>query len=212
MTLRNTQPTERSFFFFASFGAASLLALVASSLLSFLFSVFGTHLSLSASLWIFLFLFPAALAFSSSVIASKLESVEMPHLIYTIIVGYGAYSLISLFILLLGGRNEPALWTILILTLISVALFNTQTFLTRLGPSESAPNVVESPSRELGARLSTLPIKITSPSKEEEENTGLIFSIKKQEEGIVIVDTTEGDVRGGEGGEGDEVITLGPRS
>lgn len=207
MTQGNTRQTELSFFFLASIGAATLLALVITALATFLFSVFGTALLFSANLWIFLFVFPATLTFSASFIDSRLRLAKMPKVIYSVIVGYGMYSIISLFILLMGGRSEPALWTLLVLALVSIAIFNTTAILARLGMQEDAPSRDMSGTDVLNIRPQNLPIKITSDANEGGNDSKPILSIKNQsgsqEKGGSATLDTHGD---------GEIIHLGPRS
>jgi len=130
-------------------------------------------------------------------------------MVYLVIVGYGTYSIISLFILLMGGRNEPALWTLLVLALISVALFNTETILARFGIQKEAQPRDAQVSRELYISSSALPIKITPYSSEEDENTKPILSIKSDKDSSGKKESAHVDMqRGSNNG----VIHLGPRS
>lgn len=208
MLQRNAKQTDLGFFFFASFGAASILVLLTTLFLSFLFSFFGTDISFSAILWVFLFLFPAALAFALRFVASKLGSIETRPVVYSIIVGYGTYSVISLFILLVGGRNEPALWALLVLTLVTVAILNADSILARFGIREEVAPDDQRETRVVNVSPFTLPIKINSDSKEGKENQKPIFSIKNRSESQEKKDSETIDMHGADA----EVIHLGPRS
>lgn len=208
MLQRNTKQIDLGFFFFASFGAASILVLMATLFLGFLLSFFGTDVSFSATLWIFLFLFPAALAFALPFVASSFSSIEIPNVVYSIIVGYGAYSAISLFILLVGGRNEPALWGLLVIALVSVAVLNADVVLARFGIREDVAPAGQRETRVVSVSPPTFPIKINSDSKEKKESAKPIFSIKNKSKNQKEKESETIDMHGVDA----EVIHLGPRS
>lgn len=197
MPSTDTTRIEPGSFYLAVFGAASILSIVIALLLSFLFSLLGEGLSLSSVVWVFLFLFPAALVSSALFIAEKLgiESGTAP--LSGVIVGYGAYSLSSLFVMLIGSRSEPALWALIILLLVSYAIFNSERLFDRFNLNED-----EEKSTETAIAIDSSVI----PTKEEiSKKGGAIVSIRQdREEERAAEDPAEGRVEG-------SVIHLGPR-
>lgn len=197
MPSTDTTRIEPGSFYLAVFGAASILSIVIALLLSFLFSLLGEGLSLSSIVWVFLFLFPAALVSSALFIAEKLgiESGTAP--LSGVIVGYGAYSLSSLFVMLIGSRSEPALWALIILLLVSYAIFNSERLFDRFNLNED-----EEKSTETAIAIDSSVI----PTKEEiSKKGGAIVSIRQdREEERAAEDPAEGRVEG-------SVIHLGPR-
>jgi hypothetical protein len=210
MQQRDEKMVQFSFLFFATFGAASVVASAAVFLLALVFSLSNNTLSFSSNLWIFLFFFPAALAFSIFYIAPKLNSPKETETLPMIIVGYGTYSLASLLILLLGGRSEPTLWALLVLICVSLAMFNTERIFSFLAGSTRRSAEAEN-NTQLTFDTSVLPVKMTSREKNLNHNKKPIFSIQNppskkkdtldsEEETITIIEKEE-----------KTVIHLGPR-
>lgn len=113
---------NNALFYFASFGAASGVAFLVAFFLQMTSQIVGAGLSTSSTLWIFLFLFPGSLAISTLFISGSL-GVKKARPLYGVIAGYGVYSVSSLLIMVFSGQTDPMSWFVLILALITLAVF-----------------------------------------------------------------------------------------
>jgi hypothetical protein len=210
MQHRNEKLFQFGLFFFASFGAASIIASVVVFLLASAFSLAGNALSLSSTIWISLFVFPAALAFVASFIAPRLSITEEGDTLPMVIVGYGTYSLVSLAILLLGGRTEPELWALVVLILVSVAMFNAEKLFSRFfANTEKDAALMENAPLPFESGL--IPDKVPDNVDQKEEKKKPIFFIRDSSPSDAENSVLEKREGRAEDEEADTVIHLGPR-
>lgn len=137
-------------FYFASFGAASIVSFFATFLLRAFLRVAGVEISVSSAAWIFLFLLPAALALAAFFVARAVGGRNIRPL-YGIIAGYGVYSILSFVIMIFSSKIEPMSWFMPILVLTALAVFYAEAILRKVKAIftrvQAQENTAESPSR-----------------------------------------------------------------
>jgi len=180
-----THLAGRYVFHFASFGAAVLSTFFFVLFLALFLSVVNVQFSLSSGSWVFLFLFPGALALSVRFLSSRTGTAESANVLYGFIAGYAGYILLSLVIILLGYQADPLGWAFPMLVLVAILVFRSGAIFRRLGfesiaaptpslplvfpvsqPATEMPNKKKKPEQSLGAKGDGKPAEEKAEEKE----------------------------------------------
>lgn len=118
-------------FYFASFGMASVLSLLAVLILSKLLGLFGLEATAVSLVWVLLFLIPGLLAFAAFLVSRSLSR-HLFRIDYGVIVGYATFSLATLAVIVLFPESQSPGWFVPMLAVIVVATFLSQLIMERM--------------------------------------------------------------------------------